>query len=236
MKKEQYLDTKFGTSAQPISKKFSEAIEKGTINLESEEDLDEFIRGLQSIQENELGRAASFNLLNINNGKNTIEFRVANGSINADTWIENARLYGRIVQISEKLAQIEKIKESELTDEDKKLLNLMQQLKGEKPEREKMEILLEMLFTEEERIVYRERYDENTRLMEEEAKKGNDRLGSFGFAEVVEFRQKRHSIGEFSDIANQTRRENYEVVTMETRDGVIGENTMEGNTKERGED
>ena len=39
-------------------------IEKGTINLDSEEDLNEFIKGLQNIQENELGRSASLNLLN----------------------------------------------------------------------------------------------------------------------------------------------------------------------------
>lgn len=108
MKKGKYLDAKLGITAASISKKVSEAIEKGTINLDSEEDLNEFIKGLQNIQENELGRSASLNLLNINNGKNTIEFRVANGTINPDIWIENVRLFGRIVQISEKLAQIEK--------------------------------------------------------------------------------------------------------------------------------
>lgn len=215
MKKEKCLDAKLGITAAPISKKVSEAIEKGTINLDSEEDLNEFIKGLQNIQENELGRSASLNLLNINNGKNTIEFRVANGTINPDIWIENIRLFGRIVQISEKIAQIEKENQSELTEEDKKLLNLMESLKKEKPEREKMEVLLEMLFTEEERIIYRERYDENSKLLEEASKRRENTLEVLEFAKKVEFRNKRHSIDEFSEVSRQNRG-GYKDATTET--------------------
>lgn len=215
MKKEKCLDAKLGITAAPISKKVSEAIEKGTINLDSEEDLNEFIKGLQNIQENELGRSASLNLLNINNGKNTIEFRVANGTINPDIWIENIRLFGRIVQISEKIAQIEKENQSELTEEDKKLLNLMESLKKEQPEREKMEVLLEMLFTEEERIIYRERYDENSKLLEEASKRRENTLEVLEFAKKVEFRNKRHSIDEFSEVSRQNRG-GYKDATTET--------------------
>ena len=228
MKKGKYLDTKLGITAAPISKKVSEAIEKGTINLDSEEDLNEFIKGLQNIQENELGRSASLNLLNINNGKNTIEFRVANGTINPDIWIENVRLFGRIVQISEKLAQIEKENQSELTEQDKKLLKLMESLKEEKPEHEKMEVLLEMLFTEEERIVYRERYDENSKLLEEASKRGEDKLEVLEFAKKVEFRNKRHSIDEFSEVSRQNLG-GYKGATTETIKAVEGEQRKEGN-------
>lgn len=237
MKKEQYLDIRLGTSAMPISKKVSEAIEKGTINLDNEENLDEFIKELQNIQESEFNRTTSLNLLNINNSKNTVEFRLANGTINPDVWIENARLFGRIVQTSEKLAQIEKKNQSELTEEDKKLVNLMGSLKEDKPEREKMEDLLEMLFTEEEKIVYRERYDENSKLLEEESKRENNPLEKLEFAETVEFKKNRHSIDEFSGIANENRLENYKTVTSETRNGVIGENTREDiQKKERDDD
>ena len=234
MKKGKYLDAKFGITAAPISKKVSEAIEKGTINLDSEEDLNEFIKGLQNIQKNELGRSASLNLLNINNGKNTIEFRVANGTINPDIWIENVRLFGRIVQISEKLAQIEKENQSELTEEDKKLLNLMESLKEEKPEREKMEVLLEMLFTEEERIVYRERYDENSKSLEEASKRGENKLEVLEFAKV-EFRNKRHSIDEFSEVSRQNLG-GYKSATTETIKAVKEEQQTEKNLdREKGE-
>ena len=232
MKKGKYLDAKFGITAAPISKKVSEAIEKGTINLDSEEDLNEFIKGLQNIQKNELGRSASLNLLNINNGKNTIEFRVANGTINPDIWIENVRLFGRIVQISEKLAQIEKENQSELTEEDKKLLNLMESLKEEKPEREKMEVLLEMLFTEEERIVYRERYDENSKLLEEASKREEDTLEVLEFAKKVEFRNKRHSIDEFLEVSRQNLG-GYKGATTETIKAVKEERTEKNLSSER---
>jgi len=91
--------------ARPISPRINKAIEKGSINLENEEDLDSFIEKVQKAQGS---RYCGLNLWNINNGKDTIEFRISNGTIDPDTWIENARLYGRIVEIAEKLAEIEK--------------------------------------------------------------------------------------------------------------------------------
>ena len=104
--------------ARPISPRINKAIEKGSINLENEEDLDSFIEKVQKAQGS---RYCGLNLWNINNGKDTIEFRISNGTIDPDTWIENARLYGRIVEIAEKLAEIEKnpIK----SNEEKRLLS-----------------------------------------------------------------------------------------------------------------
>lgn len=187
----------FGKHAEPISPMISGAIDKGTINLNSEQDLDNFIKSIQNIQEEEKGRTTSINLLKINNGRNTIEFRVPNGTINPNTWIENVKLFGRIVQMSEKLAQIEKKDESEKTQEDIHLEKLMQLLKSNMTENEKMEVLLEILFTEEERNVYRERYYENSRGMEGY----NDTISGLTFAEKVDFR--KHSIGEFGDVAKE---------------------------------
>lgn len=190
-----------GKHAAPISPAISEAIEKGSINLNSEEDLDKFIEQLQNVQTEEndekdmLGRTTSINLLKINNGRNTIEFRVPNGTINPNTWIENVKLFGRIVQMSEKLAQIEKKDESEKSEEDKHLEKLMHDLKKNLPENEKMEVLLELLFTEEERNLYRERYDENSRRLEGY----NDTISSLKFVEKVDFR--KHTTDEFGDVA-----------------------------------
>ena len=93
--------------AKPISPKINKAIEEGKINLENEEDLNSFIEEIQNVQ---INRYSSLNMFNINNGMNTIEFRISNGTLNPDTWIENARLYGRIVQMSQKIAEIEKIR------------------------------------------------------------------------------------------------------------------------------
>ena len=139
--------------ARPISPRINKAIEKGSINLENEEDLDSFIEKVQKAQGS---RYCGLNLWNINNGKDTIEFRISNGTIDPDTWIENARLYGRIVEIAEKLAEIEKnpIK----SNEEKRLLSLKEYLKKDISENDKMEVLLNLLFSKEERQLYRERY------------------------------------------------------------------------------
>ena len=102
--------------AAPFSTKLSEAIESEIINLESDEDLEQFISEIQEVQDS---RYSGLNSLNINNGKNTIEFRISDGTINPDTWIENARLYGRIVQISQRLSEIEK--QPEHSEEDERL-------------------------------------------------------------------------------------------------------------------
>lgn len=207
--------------ASPLSPKLNEAIERETINIEGEEDLDRFISDVQTIQgEN---RYSGLNLLNINNGKNTIEFRVPNGTINPDTWIENARLFGRIVQISQRLAEIEK--QPEKSQENEKLLELQERLKEEMPEQEKMEILLELLFTEEEREVYRERYISSTKLLEQISDEKNP-FQQTKFSQV-DFNKKKHSLHELCDVVVNERTETVNEVTRETVRGVRTEEQYE---------
>lgn len=179
------------TYARPISSNIKRIMESGTITLNNEQDLDKFIDVLQSTQKENKFETRNFalNLLNINNGKNTIEFRLSNGSLNPDTWIENIRLYGRIVQIAEKLAEIQK--QATLSESDQRLLNLMENLKsGEKTEQEKMEILLEMLFDEEEREVYRERYFSCSELLTQLPYDENSLYG-FKFPNSVNFKANK---------------------------------------------
>ncbi len=231
--KEELPRIKMKEYASPISLKLSRAIEKGTINLKSEEELDEFISELQSVQED---RYSGLNLLNINNRKktiinkilkslrinnkkNTIEFRISNGTINPDVWIENARLYGRMVQISQRLAEIEK--QPEKSREDKKLLELKELLKEEMPEHKKMEVLLELLFSKEEREVYRERYISNTRILEQTSNEENPfEQTEFG---LVDFK-KKHSTDEFRKIAVNERVGATNNILIETEQGACLEN------------
>lgn len=172
--------------ARPISPRINKAIEKGSINLENEEDLDSFIEKVQKAQGS---RYCGLNLWNINNGKDTIEFRISNGTIDPDTWIENARLYGRIVEIAEKLAEIEKnpIK----SNEEKRLLSLKEYLKKDISENDKMEVLLNLLFSKEERKLYRERYIstiENLKEIEEDYNPFSD----ISFSKV-DFKKKKET-------------------------------------------
>ena len=125
---------------------------------------DRFIEEAQEILDYD--RYMSLNIMNVNNAKNTIEFRLSNGTLNGDVWIENIRLYGRTVQIAEELGKIAvKMKENkELTEEEKTKYALKEILKENIPLDGKMEILMHLLFSKEERKVYQERYRINKKL------------------------------------------------------------------------
>ncbi len=183
------------THAEPISYKFNRAIEEESIKLREEEDLKAFIPELQRVQGN---KERGLNLLNINHEKNTIEFRIANGTINPDVWIENIRLFGRIVQKSQELAEIQE--KGSITEEEKKRLELMEALKKDILDKEKLEILLEILFEEEEKEIYRKRYLENDRILR------YYQYENFPFIDrdfqKVDFKHKK---GEFHEIAIQER-------------------------------
>lgn len=206
--------------AVPISPKLNEAIESETVNLENEEDLEQFIYKVQKVQGE---RYSGLNLLNINNGKNTIEFRIPNGTINPDTWIENARLFGRIIQVSQKLVDIEKQPQN---SKEERLVELKNQLKEEEiAEQEKMEILLELLFSEEERQVYRERYITSSKLLEQTSDEQNP-FSKSKFS-LVDFKKKKHCLAEFHDVAINNRIETTNEVTRETAQGFRTEGNLE---------
>ena len=81
----------------------------------------------------------------------------------ADVWIENIKLFGRLVQRAEELAEIEQ--KSNINEEERQQLELKERLKEDIPEKEKLEIVLDILFEEEEKEVYRERYKENSNIL-----------------------------------------------------------------------
>ena len=143
---------------------------------------------IEDAKEKQVDRYKSLNLLNVNNGKNTIEFRLSNGTLDGNTWIENIRLYGRTVQIAQELGQIkEKIdKGIPINEEEKRKYALKEMLKDERPIDEKMEILMEILFTEEESQVYRKRYELNKRIEEKEHSMEVLEFGKVDFQEVYE--------------------------------------------------
>lgn len=206
--------------ATPISPKFNEAIENGTINLENEEQLDEFVDDLQILQDS---RNYGLNLLNIINLGNTIEFRVPNGSINPDSWTENTRLFGRIIQMSQKLAEIEN--SPEIGVEELNLLNFMNKIKDENiSEQEKMEVLLKLLFSTEEQEVYRDKYFTNARILEQLPEDKNPFI-DLQFKNV-DFKRKKHTKNEMKQIAMNERLENVNAVTYETSNGIKTEDQI----------
>lgn len=176
------ISNKAGEPSREGVRKYAYPISSSMEDADLEEDIskDDFIEDAKKVLENDRNR--SLNIMNINNGKNTIEFRLSNGTLDANTWLENIRLYGRTVQVAEKLGKIvNKMKaEEELTQDEKTIYALKEMLKQKKISLDtKMEILMKILFNEEERVVYQERYEVNKQLAEEQ-----NRISKLEFGKV----------------------------------------------------
>lgn len=158
----------------PISGHLEEVLNKGTIQLDSKEDLINLVKSAQKSKINpdiEI-RNYSINFCNVGDDyTNTIEFRLPNGTIDADTWIQNINLFGGIIRIAQDLALIQEKPIQQLTTEDKKILACFEQIKNQElSETDKLEYLLEMVIPEKDRCIYIDRYEVNSELMEENFK------------------------------------------------------------------
>ena len=150
--------------AQPISKKIEGAMESGTINLDGEEDLLKFANEVVQIQGS---RYSGINFCNVGKyGKNTVEFRLPNGTINPNTWIENINLFGGIVKSAHELTMIQSKSEEQRTDSEKKVLDDFEILQTEEDENQIAKALIELCIPLEDRHIYMDRYRTNTPLLD----------------------------------------------------------------------
>ena len=157
--------------AKPISGK-DESKQK-TINLESESDLENFIAGIKKIQGD---RFSAINYVNVGEEeKNTIEFRLPNGTLDPTTWIENINLFGGLVRVSHELSEIMLKSEEQRTEEEKKMLYNYEVIQTEQDERKVAEALIGLCVSQEQMQTYLDRYDENSELLEKTPEL-NDRL------------------------------------------------------------
>ena len=147
-----------------------DALKEGIVYQDLKKSDEEFIQCLSFWQET---KNNSLNFHHQNKKLNTMEFRVSNGSMSFITWMQNIKLFGRLLMISKALGNIHL---EHATEDEKKLWNLKEGLKQDISLDEKLEILLELLFSEDEKEVYRNRYYANSRLLEK-----NNSLESFEF-------------------------------------------------------
>ena len=151
--------------ARPISGNIEEELSKGTVQLDSIEDLKAFAKNSQD------ERYYGINFFNVGKAKNTIEFRLSNGTIDADTWIENINLFGGIIKAAEELSKIQEKSIKECTEEEIKMLHNLEEIKSEDVSQEqKLEALLELIISEEDRDIYRKRYQVNSELIRQNPK------------------------------------------------------------------
>ncbi len=164
--------------AMPVSKTLEQSdLDKGS--------KDEFLTDARKIQKD---RNTSINLINTDNGNNTIEFRLSNGTLDPDIWIENIRLYGRVVQMAHEISQINRKKQrgEEITAEQEQKLQMKATLKKEVSMDEKMGALMKLLFKEEEREVSEDRYIVNKDAEQQEKRMEKMKFGKVDFGNIYE--------------------------------------------------
>lgn len=148
--------------AKPFSGELEDALKTENSKIKDEVTLKHLVKEIQK------DRRYGINFKNLGNEKNTIEFRISNGTLDAKTWIENINLYGGVVKAAEDIAMIQLKKEEDRTDDEKNKLNNFERLKNPQlSEKEKLEILLYITISEEDRKTYEERYNVNSELLKQ---------------------------------------------------------------------
>lgn len=167
--------------AQPISKRTEKSISLGNFDNFDEFSKEEFIERIKDIQKGDKDnneRKFGINFLNVGteDGKiNTIEFRIPNGTIDVDTWIENVNFFGGMIKISQRISEIESKDNNDRTDEENIIIDKFKMLKTKDiNEEERLNLLLDLCVTEEVREVFIERYQENSKLINEKPKLNNN--------------------------------------------------------------
>lgn len=102
-----------------------------------------------------------------NNSDYRFEFRIPNGGCNYKTWIDNIRLYGKMMERAKQIADL--MKKEYLTPEEENLIRLKIDLQDMNLSLEdKLDLLMELLFDDEEiKQIYYRRYNATLRKIRE---------------------------------------------------------------------
>ncbi len=150
--------------AVPLSGKVESALKKQQIYVDDRTREWDLLMEIIDIQKD---RYSSINFKNYNHRiKETTEFRLANGTLDPDVWIENINLFAGIMAAAERLRRI---KEKTIrTPEEIAYAQQFQKIKNPTAtQEEKLEGLLELAIPEEDREIYRERYYTNMAMLED---------------------------------------------------------------------
>ena len=149
--------------AVPLSGKVESALKKQQIYVDDRTREWDLLMGIIDIQKD---RYSSINFKNYTHRiKETIEFRLSNGTLDPDVWIENINLFAGIMNSAERLASIQK--KQTRTQEEEQYLRDFEELKDPTiTQEEKLKRLLALAIPEEDRHIYQARYDTNMAMLE----------------------------------------------------------------------
>jgi hypothetical protein len=163
--------------ATPISNRIGKAIDTSQFCDYNEINKKNFVEKVKYVQEfnrGKEGRRTDINFLNVENderGMNTIEFRLSNGTIDADTWIENANLFGGVVATAQKISDIQHKNIDEIDEKDKTMLEKFTKLNEKKiTNEERLNMFLDLCVPKNLKQIYIDRYLENNKILNENVK------------------------------------------------------------------
>lgn len=125
-----------------------------------------------------------------NKNKETIEYRIPNGTLDPDTWVENINMFCGIIAAAQKVDDL--LHKKDKTKEEKQYLSNYYKLTNqEMPSEEILECLLNLAIPPEDRNIYRERYQVNSELLKQDTKidgilRSNTYHGKISFAKLKE--------------------------------------------------
>ena len=109
-----------------------------------------------------------------------LEFRIPNGGCNSKTWMDNIRLYGKMMEKAKQIADL--MKKDYLTPEEENLIRMKIDLQDISLSlEEKLDILMDLLFEDDEiKQIYYRRYSATLRkIIETETDNYSDRYGHY---------------------------------------------------------
>ncbi|MBR3249866.1 MAG: amidoligase family protein [Clostridia bacterium] len=147
--------------AEPFTSKLDKSLKRKRIKLDVDMDFEKFRKEVGKIQNK--NRYIGVNFYNLSNKRNTIEFRMPNGTLNAKQWIENINLFGGLVKAAEDIMVIQSKNETERTIEENKKLQLFYILPKLNDE-ERLNAILKLAI-EGDKTPYITRYNINRELI-----------------------------------------------------------------------
>ncbi len=148
----------------PISGKLEKALADGSISFDNIYDVDSFANEIYKVQNSKFN---GINFQNLGLFKNTIEFRMANGTLVPNVWISNINLFGGMMVASKKVSELRRKDCSKLMDEEKEFLHLFDKISlKDISVDDKLDIFLKLVVKEEDRALYMERYILNNMMNE----------------------------------------------------------------------
>ena len=147
----------------PISKKINNFNDESCIEIADIDDKESFYKIIKVLQGS---RFSSINFKNLGlDNKDTIEFRIPNGTLDPNIWVENINLFGGIMYAAKKISNIQRKPINDINDDDIITLYSFEKLKDEKiSERNRLKLLLNLLPEEIDKQIYINRYDVNKDL------------------------------------------------------------------------